>query len=355
MNQNSYVKSIERINQVGVKHAVTDEMLALMREVFTEDQAALIGDFPPGVNTVNELSKALGRDEKILDKMLKEMAENGLILVTKRENGDKEYSVLPFEPGLIELLFLKGKDDEKTRKFAKLMQNVSNVEKVLLEGVLSQPELARQVFPSPSGARIVAIEEIISNDKKIVPWEKVSDLIEGENSYAVGECSCKHVGKLSGTPCKSEAPSKCCIWFGKVADYMVEREYATRLSQEELYALLKKCEDAGLVHFTANSPHPAVLCNCCKCCCGYLKLNNLVRQTGITFMESSNFVARLNEETCNGCGECVEYCQLEALQLSGDSININPDYCRGCGVCVSKCPTESLSLVRVSNHRGLII
>ena len=352
MNKNAYVKLMERINQSGIKHAITDAMLDVLREIYTEDQAALIGDFPLKAHTAGELSEALGRDKTILDKMLKEMADNGLILETARKDGDKEYSILPFEPGLIELLFLKGKDDERTRKLVKMMMKVLNEEGVILEGILRKPEVARQAFSAP-GVRIVAIEETISDDKEIVSWERVSAVVESENSYAVGECTCKHMAKLNGTPCKSEAPSKCCVWFGKVADYMVEKGYATRISKEELYVLLKKCEEGGLVHVIGNRPlkNTPVLCNCCKCCCNYIKANKLVRQAGITFTQSSNFVARLKEETCIGCGQCVEYCQLEALALSGDLITINPEYCRGCGNCVPKCPTQSLSLVRVSNYQ----
>ena len=350
MNQDHYLRLMERMNQNDLKHSVSDAMLDLLRELFTEDQAALIGDFPFGAYTVSELSKVMGRDEASLDIMLKDMSDNGLIFEAQRENGDKEYSVLPFEPGLLELQFIKGKDDERTRKFVKMMGKVTQHELTVIDGILNEPDLARQAFSVPT-VRVVAVEEAIADDKEIASWEKVSALVEGESSYAVGECSCKHITRINGTPCQSEGPSKCCVWFGKVADYMVEGGYATRLSKEELYVLLKKCEDAGLVHMTGNRLHKTVLCNCCKCCCAYLKANKRIRQAGIEFAESSNFVVRLNEETCIGCGQCVAYCQLEALQLSGDAVTINPVYCRGCGACVSKCPTQSLSLVRISNKK----
>ena len=52
---------------------------------------------------------------------------------------------------------------------------------------------------------------------------------------------------LTEEPCKTDAPSECCVWFGKVADYLVERDYAKRYTKEELYKLMKRCEEAGLV------------------------------------------------------------------------------------------------------------
>ena len=352
MSQDNYVRLVERMNQNEAKHVQTDSLLKFVKELYSEEQAALIGDFPLGAYTSKKLAQKLCRDEAALEKMLKEMADKALIFEVKTETGEKEYSVLALEPGLMELQFLKGRDDERTKKFVQLSNLVYQEEIAVLDELLKQPEAAQEIFSHPIG-RIVAIEENISNDKEIASWEKISSIIENETSYAVGECGCKHIAKLNGNPCKSEAPSKCCVWFGKVADYMVERDYATRFAKEEVYTLLKRCEEAGLVHYTSNRTltDNIVLCNCCKCCCFHLKVNKRIRETGIRFTETTNFVTRVDEETCIGCGECVDYCQLEALQLSGDTVSVNQKYCLGCGACTSKCPKESLSLVRVSNKR----
>jgi len=352
MSQDHYVRMMERMNQNEVKHPPTQAMLNILKELFAEEQAVLIGDFPLGAYSAKALSDKLGRDESELKKMLEQMSTDGLIFEAKAENGEPEYSVLAFEPGLIELQFLKGKDDERTRKFVQMVNQVHEEETALMDEVLKQPEMAKEIFTQPLG-RIVAIEENISGDKEVASWERLSGIIENETSYAVGECGCKHIAKLNGEPCKSEAPSKCCVWFGKVADYLVERDYATRYTKEELYKLLKTCEEAGLVHFTSNRTvsENIVLCNCCKCCCLYLKNNERIREAGIQFTETTNFVARVDEETCTGCGDCVDQCQLEALELSDDTVSVNEEYCLGCGACVSKCPTESLSLVRVSNKK----
>jgi Pyruvate/2-oxoacid:ferredoxin oxidoreductase delta subunit len=351
MSQEPYVKLMERMNQNEVKHPQTQAMLNLLKELFTEEQAALVGDFPLGAQTPKSLAEKLGRDEDELDKMLKQMSKDGLIFETEAENGEPEYSVLPFEPGLIELQYLKGLDDERTRKFVKLINQVHVEEGAIMKALIEKPEAAKEAFSGPSLGRTLPIEEQIKGDKEVASWEIMTEIIENETSYAVGECGCKHIAKLNGEPCQSEAPSKCCVWFGKVADYMVERDYAVRHTKEELYALLEKCEEAGLVHMISNrnrSNH-VVMCNCCKCCCHYLRVNRLLREIDIHTFEASNYVSHVDEETCTGCGECVDHCQAEALELDGDLLRINEDYCLGCGACVSICPTESLSLVRVSN------
>jgi NAD-dependent dihydropyrimidine dehydrogenase PreA subunit len=63
-------------------------------------------------------------------------------------------------------------------------------------------------------------------------------------------------------------------------------------------------------------------------------------------LEYSNFVVVADKETCSGCGDCLDRCQMEALSLVDEVISVNQNMCFGCGNCVSVCPTESLSMVR---------
>ncbi|MFH0777306.1 MAG: FAD-binding protein [Candidatus Eisenbacteria bacterium] len=54
---------------------------------------------------------------------------------------------------------------------------------------------------------------------------------------------------------------------------------------------------------------------------------------------------RLDEESCTGCGVCVDTCPFGALSLAGDVVAIG-DNCNDCGACLSSCPTEALILER---------
>jgi NAD-dependent dihydropyrimidine dehydrogenase PreA subunit len=60
----------------------------------------------------------------------------------------------------------------------------------------------------------------------------------------------------------------------------------------------------------------------------------------------ANFVVAADTETCTGCGDCIDRCQLEALSLEGDLVSVDEELCVGCANCVPACPTESLSMVR---------
>jgi NADPH-dependent glutamate synthase beta subunit-like oxidoreductase/coenzyme F420-reducing hydrogenase delta subunit/NAD-dependent dihydropyrimidine dehydrogenase PreA subunit len=57
--------------------------------------------------------------------------------------------------------------------------------------------------------------------------------------------------------------------------------------------------------------------------------------------------ARIREEKCRGCGDCVEVCPFGAVELtemtaSAKVARIEPALCRGCNLCVSVCPTKAV-------------
>src|SRR5208337_1150519 len=123
MNRDVYVRLAERMNLNPVKHPVVEPILNLLKELFNEKEATLAAEFPVGAHTAKALSKLLGRDEVELERLLAEMDYKGLIFVAKNKGGEKEYSVLPFEPGLNELQFLKGKEDAETKKYGQLLSD----------------------------------------------------------------------------------------------------------------------------------------------------------------------------------------------------------------------------------------
>jgi len=52
----------------------------------------------------------------------------------------------------------------------------------------------------------------------------------------------------------------------------------------------------------------------------------------------------INAETCDACGECVEACPLDAIELKDGAAVVDPDTCGDCGACVDVCPTESITI-----------
>ena len=55
-------------------------------------------------------------------------------------------------------------------------------------------------------------------------------------------------------------------------------------------------------------------------------------------------VIKIDENRCNGCGNCVSGCHEGALQLiDGKAVMISDLYCDGLGACIGECPVDAIS------------
>jgi MinD superfamily P-loop ATPase len=56
-------------------------------------------------------------------------------------------------------------------------------------------------------------------------------------------------------------------------------------------------------------------------------------------------IVRINEELCNGCGDCVTPCAEGAIVLvNGKAKVMDEALCDGAGFCLPVCPTGALSV-----------
>jgi len=77
----------------------------------------------------------------------------------------------------------------------------------------------------------------------------------------------------------------------------------------------------------------------------------MLKHRGLKIIANSNFKAMVDEDTCTGCEECLDLCQVKAIEMADDTAKINAEFCLGCGNCVSQCPSGSMSLVRCADAK----
>lgn len=63
-------------------------------------------------------------------------------------------------------------------------------------------------------------------------------------------------------------------------------------------------------------------------------------------MISQRKMISINEDLCNGCGECVPSCEEGALAIVDGKARLVKDiYCDGLGACLGDCPTGALKVI----------
>ncbi len=55
-------------------------------------------------------------------------------------------------------------------------------------------------------------------------------------------------------------------------------------------------------------------------------------------------IIKIDEEKCNGCGQCAEACHEGAIVMQNNKAKLlRDDYCDGLGDCLPMCPTEAIT------------
>lgn len=57
-------------------------------------------------------------------------------------------------------------------------------------------------------------------------------------------------------------------------------------------------------------------------------------------------IVEINEDLCNGCGQCIPNCAEGALQIiDGKAKLIKDEYCDGLGACLGHCPQDAIEII----------
>jgi len=308
-----------------------DDVMKLLRILFPGDDARVAASVPnpPIMYGARRIASRAGMNRREVSRRLASMASRNLI-IEYTVLGEKRYALAPAVPGFLEMQFMKNQEiDDDRREAGRLWHEA-------LEG-----EFGRENYGYPTGgARVVPVRRSVDSTQRIFSFEEVEKIIRKSGDIALTECACRKSAR------KCDAPLDVCMMFGFMAQYLVNRNLAERITMRQAVKTLERAEDAGLVHTTTNSKPPvSIVCNCCSCCCASLRgVTGLNRPASSV---ASNFICRtVSGSNCRLCRACVKACPVEAVTIEDKKVGIDASKCIGCGICVSKCDTGSLKLVR---------
>ena len=303
---------------------------SIWRAVCDEREARLVAALP---GTVAELSERMGIGSEDIRGMLASLFQKGAVFESARD-GETLYRmprhIIQFHdatllwkeaPGELIDLWVRFMDTE----YASLLELVTQVK-------------------MPSFMRVIPINETLDTLSGVMVYEDAARLVEGAETIAVAPCVCRKSQKLC------DRPVEICIQLNRGAEYTLKRGTGRKIDRAEALDLLRKAEEAGLVHMVENRAGMGnAICNCCPCCCEMLRYAANPKTAGV--LAPSRYAARVNAGACTLCGECVEVCPVHAIVLGDEAAGIG-EACIGCGLCARTCSSGAIALyeTRPSGH-----
>ena len=317
-------------NPVGLpEHPSVYEILSIL---FTEKEAEVGSKFPFGVVTFEELQKVMGMSKDELEGILKGMAKKGLVITSKKDH-EVRYILSMSMVGFFEFNFMRTSESLPMKRLAELISSYRQT-----------PEWVQEWFsPGTNRGRTLAYSDVLPQVKsEVLSFQAASEYIKMAGRGSLAKCYCRHEAWHLGKNCSAHIDD-ICMSLGIASDFLVEEGFARRASVNELLDTLKKAEDYGLVHIGDNVlEQTTFICNCCGCCCGFL--DGITHHHVKHAVATTNYIARLNQEECNGCEICVDHCQIKAIKMERDYPVVDEESCLGCGVCAYFCPSAAMKM-----------
>ncbi len=255
--------------------------------------------------TVAELAERSGKPVEETRKLALELAEIGVFRVNKDAQGEDHFYMQIFAPGIMEMLVNNPKQLAEHPEVGRAFEEYTRIRMATMSPML----------PMGSGLmRVIPIESSIDANTQAVSYERISYYLDKYDIYSVSSCSCRASRRTIGEGC-GHLEKDMCIQMGKGAEYYIRTGRARQVTRAEVEELLKKAEENGLMHNIPNIEEvgeTAAICNCCACSCFGLRVGLMF---GARDAVRSNYVAKVDEEKCVACGQCVENCPGNALML----------------------------------------
>ncbi len=361
MSESDYEKALNTIFKAGgFQFPFSETVHEILKITIKDENLDLLLAFGEKTSqTMDQLKESSGLSEEEILKKADELAKMGVIINQPNRSGVMVYQLFPLHRQF-EYIFMR--DLEKTEENNKLAQLFGKLNEEHNDEVQAQydgmsaalkrmPPMDRTVpilknLETGEEINVIVNEELEVPKEKILPSQQIRELIEKYDDIAVGNCYCRNHQEFLGNPCKMIEITPSCMTLGKSARHTSNHGFSKLVSKEEALEILKKCEDAGLVHkayhkYGNSSAEEVAICNCCNCCC-------MTARDCLIFpvVNETNYLASIDEDLCTGCATCVDLCYNKAIELNDDGkAEREEEFCVGCGVCAYHCPESAISLV----------
>lgn len=229
--------------------------------------------------------------------------------------------------------------------FARLTRNAlvgKVIDKMLFNG--------DDIIYLPIDASIQNTHGIEDLEDVVLPSQVVEHFIAQSNyHWMMNFCICREASS-----CEEYPSSLGCLFLGEAVT-RINPKFGKLVTQEEAFDHVRKCREIGLVHMVGRNKLDTVwlgagpstklftICNCCPCCCLWRMLPDVNLDIGRKVTKMPGVEVTVTDQ-CLGCGTCTQdICFVDAIYLDNGHAVIDQS-CRGCGRCVEICPEQAIEL-----------
>lgn len=334
----------EKIDSLSVRTPQTEAFHAMLRQLYSTEEAELIVAMPFGLSTLGRIARISGRSEDKIKPILERLCDKGLV-VDLDLGGKYRYMPAPFVIGIFEFTMMRTNlADDDLGEYARLFTDYME------EGAFYSANFkdGQQV----SIARSLPHTEHLGDHVEILDYERVDRIIDEADFFSVSNCSCRHK-KLHAGKKTCKVPLETCTSFGRAAEYLVRHDMGREISRSEMHDIAQRSKELQLVFSVDNVRNqPSFICHCCGCCCGIL--DGINKHGYANTIVSSTLVPKVVMEDCNGCQKCARACHISAITLIPEAKKttrkrmfmpvIDEDLCIGCGVCSLVCDPAAINM-----------
>jgi len=339
-NDQVYIKLQQHLDKqpVGFPATKTGVEIRILKHIFTPEEAeaaSLLSYKYEPLKDIYRRAKHLVESPEELEKVLGRIQKKGGI-ESKIKNSKMHYCNSPLVVGMYELQL-----NRLTPEFIGDFNNYTSDRKYGIEFLSTElPQM-----------RTIPVTKSIQPQHNVSTFDEVTALLQqADEPFVIIECICRKKKSIEGKSCHMTDRKETCLAIGSTANMALLSGIGREITRDEAMSIIEQNQKQGLVLQPSNTKKPEFICSCCGCCCGMLRTHKKI-PIPLEFW-ASNFHAVVDTNTCEACGICEEWCQVDAMSISENRqyAVVDLNRCIGCGVCVSNCPTEAISLLKKSTE-----
>jgi Pyruvate/2-oxoacid:ferredoxin oxidoreductase delta subunit len=315
----------------------SDSMLELMAHMFTEDEADAAQHLPPlRPRTARRVARLCGRPEPEVASLLNNLADVKHVIAAW--DTPRKYTILPIVPGTFEMAIMTP-DLSRTNHWHKRFAE-------LFEDIWDSGYMKDYVLKATPPVRYLPVSAAAKTLATAWPADKLEQVLEPYDQFAIGHCQCRVVTHLAGKGCGK--PTENCVAIGPASEAVVSRGLMRTASRQDVLDAKRHAEEHGCVTWMMNGndySKGSASCSCCGCCCHALRTITQFSAPGM--ISRPHFMPQRDEHACTHCGLCVAACPMAAWSKVGGAIFFDQARCIGCGICTITCKENALSLHEV--------